>query len=266
MTITLGSLTLGDAVRVVPDFSANFANIDVPLGRNSSKQFLGGAASLELTGTLTGVARFENFLTLRKALNAGLSLKLDCDFIKTLVFVTKVTPTLISQTSIKYSLQLDESRFQQESACESTSLWSVDSGGGSLTAASSTPTPREGAKCLKLAGAIGGGTESRLKYTPSDALDFSFSKWIAFDFITDMLTDMTAATLVLKTDAGNYVTYDFHSLVTAAGEWLRIRVNKDDFSETGTMEWDNVTVVLIGLTRSSAKTYYIAVDDFGGYE
>ena len=263
---TLGNVDLGIVTGVFPVSISKFADISIPLGRGDSKQFLGmGTTKIILNGTYNSANRYEQLNQLWRQQKIGASLKLDSDPIKTVVQIIDVNPSEL-EFWIDYALTLEETRFQQENDCDSTSLWSEDSGGGALTAPTSTPTPREGSACIKLAGTIAAATESRLLFTPSDALDFSFSSWVAFDFLTDMLTDMTAATLTLKHDAGNYVTYDFSALVTVAGEWIRIRVSKADFAETGTMEWDQVTSVEIGLTRSSEQTYYIAVDDFGGYE
>ncbi len=267
MAVTLGGLSLGTVRDVTFEHSRRLSEVDIPTAEGSSTEDLGKqGAPINLTGALSGESRFSDFGQLERVSRIGRSLKFDCDMLQTVVFLKTVKLTRQTPTVLNYALALKQSRFKKVNACDLTDYWSVDSGGGSLSAVTSSPTPKEGLACLKLSGTIGAGVASRLKYTPADLVDLNFFDWPCFWFQVSSLATITSAYVKAYVDGGDYASYDFSSLLTAANTWLKIRVFKDSFSVTGSMEWDEVAYVTIEVTKSGAETDYFAIDDLGGDE
>jgi hypothetical protein len=267
-TPTLGSLTLGIVQDLIPSYVSRMSDIEVPMGRGAGKQVLGSEINrITLKAYTSGASRYENLTQIDRYRMIGGSLKLTSDIITIPVFLRALKIDDIAPNSVNYSLTLDASLFRQAHACDLDTEWIVDNGGGALTEATATPTPREGVACLKLACApLAANTESRLKCTPVDAIDLSYNDWIAIWYYTNNITDLTLAEAKFYHDAGDHSDYDFKALVTAADTWYRILIPKASFADTGTMEWDAVTYFTIAQKHSSEQTVYFAVDDIGGYE
>ena len=158
MTVTLGSLTLSHVAEVNPVYAQRLPGTAIPGMRGDSRQDTGAESSgIELVGTLT-TDWYEGLHQLRRAKSAGVSLKLLSDPVSTVVWLKSVEPTLMWPTMIQYRLGLIESMFKQADPCDAVTEWSVDSGGGALTAITSAPSPREGSACLKLSGIIAAAT------------------------------------------------------------------------------------------------------------
>jgi hypothetical protein len=251
---------------VIPGFTARYGDMGLSVSRGYGKQYLGEVGAASLTGTLTGSSRFSYLQQMRRILLQGASLHLRSDPIDAVVWIRDVKVRDMSQTAIMYSLSLEESLFVQGHSCDSASDFSVDNGGGSLSAVSSTPTPQEGSYCVKLSGTIAANTESRMRCTPTDNLDMSNKAWPSFWYYTDKIIDLSACVAKFFHDAGNYATYDFKAQLLAAGAWRRIAIPKASATETGTMEWDDVDYFTISQKHTSQQTYYFAVDDVGAYE
>ena len=267
MTVTLGSLNLGTVRDVTFEHSRRLSEVDIPTAEGSSTEDLGKQGSpINLTGVLSGSSRFSDFDQLERASRIGRSLKFDCDMLQTVAFLKTVKLTRQTPNVLNYALSLKQSRFKKVNACDYTDYWSVDSGGGSLSAVTSSPTPKEGLACIKLSGSIGAGVASRLKYTPADLVDLNFFDWPCFWFQVSSLATITSSYVKAYVDGGDYASYNFAGLITAANTWLKIRVFKDLFSVSGSMEWDEIAYVTIDVTKSGAETYFFAVDDLGGYE
>ena len=262
MDVTLGSLSLGTVLSLNPAYVKRFGEIDTPLGRAPLRQILGSSTVYELTGAFTGSDRFTNLQKLQRDLLRSGSMKLDADYVQSVVWVKSLKPSF-SVGVVYYSLELEDSAFKQVSGCDSDADWSVDSGGGTLSLASER---MEGDYSLKLSGTIPGGTASRLKYDPADYIDLSDEGWVSFWFRASDVSKLSSAVIGLYKDASNYASYDFKNVIGSADTWFRVRVRKSDFTETGTMEWDSIDYVKIGMTQSDQLNYYFLIDDLGGFQ
>jgi len=263
---TLGSLTLGTVKELYPTFDSRMSDIEVPLARGAGKQILGSEVNrLTLKAHTSGTSRYENLQQIDRYRMIGESLKLTSDLFTIPVFIRSLKIDDVAPNSVDYTLTLDAALFVQGHACDTDTDWTVESGGGILTEATATPTPREGAACLKLSGTINAATESRLKCTPVDSIDFSYKDWVALWYYTNIVNDLIECVADFFHDAGNHASYDFQAQITAEA-WSRVLIPKASFGETGMMEWDEVTYFTIHQKHSSQQTYYFAVDDVGAYE
>jgi hypothetical protein len=238
----------------------------MPQMRGDSHQFLGSEATvINLQGYLSGSTKFDDLVQLDRIRQRGQSLKLSSDLIKTIVYIKSIRPGKLWTSGLDYTLGLEESLFTQLEACNSTAPFSVDSGGGTLSAVTVTPTPVEGLACVKLSGTIAAATASRLKCIPTADLDFSLCSWIKFDFYISSVASLTECIAYFYHAAGDHAYYDFTAMITAAG-WTKVMIPKASFFSVGTMEWDKVTYFTVSAKKSIELAYYIALDDVGGYE
>lgn len=263
---TLGGLNLGTVKELYPTFDSRMSDVEVPLARGVGKQILGSEVNrLTLRAHTSGANRFENLQQIDRYRMIGESLRLTSDLITIPVYIRSLRLDDVAPNSVDYTLTLDASLFIQGHACDADTDWVVDSGGGALTEETATPSPREGAACLKLSGTINAATESKLKCTPADSLDFSYKDWVALWYYTNNVTDLSECVAKFYHDASNYSLYDFTSQVVL-NAWCRVLIPKADFSENGLMEWDEVTYFTIHQKHNSQQTYFFAVDDVGAYE
>jgi hypothetical protein len=268
MTVTLDSLTLGIVKEVIPNYVSRVSNVDIPMGRGASKQILGSEISkVTLKGYLSGASRYDSIQQLDRYRMLGESILLTSDPITAPVFITALSLDDIKPNSIDYTLALDVALFLQGEAYDSDAYFWVETGGGALTIATATPTPREGTGCIKLSGTIGAGVASCLGGYAPDLLDFSYKDWIAFWYITDNIHDLTECLVTFYDDDGNTATYGFTALITEVDKWYRVLIPKTGFTEAPfAFVWNEVEAWFIQQTHSTEQTYYFAVDDMGAYE
>lgn len=263
-TYTLGSLSLGTVVNVDYGSSQRFAQTDFISSRGSYSEQLGQAhRTFTLTGYLLGSTRYNLLSEMDRIRGIGASLKLDTDYLHTVVFIKTVHRLRETNMVLPYQLDLEGAWFKQINSCDLTTGWTVDSGGGTL--AVDTTNIREGAASLSLAGTIADGVASRLKYAPSASVDVSACSWISFDFMITDISNITSAYVKLYTDANNYTVYNFVALITSTG-WIKIRIPRASFTDTGTLDLTNLTYFSVDVTKSGQRTYAFNVDDFGAYE
>lgn len=262
---TLGSLTLGVVKAITYVRIKREANIDLPLEVGSQKQILGREPlQLVLSLGLYGSTRYDTIAALERAQDANASLKFDSDFLKTTAFIKSIKRLDEINQTMYYELTIGEGHMKQINSCDATTDFSVDSGGGSLTADSTYF--KEGTKSLKLSGTIAGATASTILYTPSEGLDLLNYNWVRFWFRISSVANMTTSLINLYYDASNYVSYDFKALHAAVDTWYLIRVLKSDFTETGTMNWDEVQYLTVSHTKSAQTLYDFYVDDLSVIE
>jgi hypothetical protein len=261
LTVSFGSLELGVVRDVVFSQIKRIGDVDIPSGIGSSIQDLGKQAmNVDLSGVLLGEDRFSSFDQLERAKRVGSSQKFDCDMLKSVAFLKEVKLLRQNPRSLHYGLSLKESRFKQVNACDNDVDWSAM---GTLLAVTS-PEPKEGSVALKVSG-INVDTLS-LTYDPDDLIDLNNFDWLSFWFILNSLTHHLGAIVKVYTDENNYGTYDFSSLISAAGSWLKLRIPKSSFVEVGSLEWDEIDSIIIEVSKTNAETWFFVIDDLGGYE
>jgi hypothetical protein len=270
MVHSLGSLTLGIVYPPIYTRVSRSNQIGIPGGIGASRQDLGlQSMQIDLSGVLTGSTRYDNFDAFERARDLGESMKLDLNTLKTVIFIEEVEPSkdLYGMGVLYYSLVLEEALFRQISPCDSTSQWSVVSGGGTFSAINSSPTPKEGDYAIKLVTTTPGASVfGTLKYDPADLIDVNDLNWVSFWYRTNNITNLETCEILLYVDASNYASYTFTSEVQAVDTWYKIRVHHDSFTVTGTMEWDEIDYILIRQEHTTDQTFTFIVDDLGAYE
>ena len=266
MTLTLGNLNLG----AVGDLSfadrKRLEDMDLPSARGSSSQDLGELASaLELSGVLVGVNRFEDFRQLQRYKRLGNSLKLDAEAAKTVVFIREVKLTKIEVNILRYSLSLKESLFKQVNSCDEITSWLSSTVGATVEAVSSLPTPLEGLNCIKVSHNAEPAEEVNVTYEPFDTVDLEDFDWLSFAWLMSNLSEISSSVITVSEGLHN-ASFDFSSLLTEAGKWLRLRIHKTSFTDYGTLDWGQIDKIKFALVKSQAQNYYFAVDDIGGFE
>ena len=81
----------------------------------------------------------------------------------------------------------------------------------------------------------------------------------------DNVLAISSAVVTFSEDL-NEATYDFTELLTEASSWLRLRINKTEFSNYGALDWGQISKIKFAVTKSQAQNYFFAVDDVGGFE
>jgi hypothetical protein len=266
MTVSLGNLNLG----VVHGFSFSerkrLEDIDLPAARGSSSQDLGELAStIEFSGILRGSTRFDDYSQLQRSKRLGTSLKLDSDVLKTVVFIKEVKLGKITANILRYSLSLKESLFKQVNSCDSITSLSSSTVGAIVAIVSSSPTPLEGQGCLKVSHDAEADEEVNVTYEPVDTIDLEDFDWISFALLIDNVSAITS-TIVTVTEGTNDAAFDFKTQLTTASSWLRLRINKTEFSNYSSLDWGKIDKIEFALIKSQAKNYFFAVDDVGGFE
>ncbi len=266
MALTLGGLVLGAAPKLTFDDAKRLAELDPLSAIGSSIEDLGELSkTFTLEGILTGSSRFNDFNQLSRYKRLGNSLKLDHELIRTVVFITKVSMTEALSWYLRYSLSLKESLFKQIHACNILTGITTTLSGGTLALAAGTPTPVEGANCVKLSKNAAENDSFDFTFTSADHYDLSNYDWFSFWIYVSSITNISSATITV-TEGAHTATYSFSGLITAADTWLRIRVAKSDFTNYATVEWDEIDTIKIEITKNAASNYYVALDDVGGFE
>ncbi len=266
MTVTLGDLNLGIVNGLSFSDRKRLEDIDLPTARGSGSQDLGELAStIELSGILRGTSRYDDFKQFQRFKCIGNSLELDSDAVKTVVFVKEVKLVKIGVEILRYGLSLKESLFKQVNACDGIADWSSSTIGAVVAIASDAPTPFEGLGCLKVSHSAEASEEVNVTYEPLDAIDLEDFDWVSFGWLMDNISEITSA-VVSVTEGVHTATYDFSALLTESDKWLGLRIPKTSFANFGDLDWGQVDMIKLAVTKSQAQSYFFAVDDVGGFE
>jgi hypothetical protein len=266
MTVSLGELNLGVVNGLSFSDQKRLQDVDLPAARGSSSQDLGELSSIfELTGILQGNNRFEDFRQLLRYKRIGNSLKLDSDTVSSVVFVKEVKLAKIGVNFLRYGLSLKESLFKQVNACDSLLDWSSLTLGASVSAVASSPVPFEGLACIKVSHDALASEDVNLTYDPLDTVDLEDFDWISLALLISDISQVSSAILTVSEGANN-ATYNFLALLTEAEKWQRLCIQKTSFSNYGALDWGQVDKLKVAVTKAQAQSYYLAVDDVGGFE
>ncbi len=270
MVHILGSLELGTVYPPIYTRVSRSNRIGTPGRFGASRQDLGlQSMQIVLSGVLTWSTRYDSFDAFERARDLGKSMKLDLNTLKTAAFIEEVEPSkdLYGMGVSHYSLVLEKAVFRQINPCDSTSQWSVVSGGGTLSAINSSPKPKEGDYALKLVTiAPEASVFGTLKYDPANLININDLNWVSFWYRTNNITNLETCEILLYVDTSNYASYTFTSEIQAVDTWYKIRAHHDSFSVTGTMEWDEIDYTLIRQEHTTDQTFTAFVDDLGAYE
>ncbi|NWG09032.1 MAG: hypothetical protein HXX80_01750 [Nitrososphaerales archaeon] len=258
ITINCKSISLTN----VQKFSSN----EIPGGRGTRMISMErGASEILLDCYEDGAFEDNVYDKLKRAKDIGDSVKLDIeDEAITIGFITNITLSRDLPDFRSYTIDLIEAYHKIINVCDLTDSWSVDSGGGALSVDSTYL--KEGSGSLKLSGTISASTPSRMKYNPSSLIDLEDYGWVVFWFRISNKDNISSAYIKLFKDGSNYASYDFSSLLTQVNRWIKVRVKKSSFSETGTMDWGEIDYITIDVTKSVEAAYDFYVDDLGAME
>ena len=258
------NLTIDYVDSIIPISTQRFAVIDIPSAVGSMIQNIGESPrQISLHGALVQSTRFDNLYEVERVRALGKSIILDCNLMQSCVFLRAVKPKQFP-AHIEYDLDLIESRRRILNACDSTADVTVDSGGGTLSA--DAYNKKEGAASLNLYGAINAATSSRMKWNPSAAQNMSDGDWVSFWFYISSISNLDDCYVKIYTDASNYATFTFTTMVTAAGQWLKMRLNKNQFSIMGTMNWASIDYMTVEVIKTTAETYSFQIDELAVQE
>jgi len=190
---------------------------------------------------------------------------LDADAAKTVVFIREVKLTKIEVNILRYSLSLKESLFKQVNSCDESASWLSSTVGATVEAVSSFPTPLEGLNCIKVSHDAEAAEEVNVTYEPFDSVDLEDFDWLSFAWLMGNLSEISSAVITV-TEGPHNAIFDFSALLTEAGKWLRMRINKTSFTDYGALDWGQIDKIKFALVKSQAQNYFFALDDVGGFE
>ena len=267
-------LTLGTVTDLPFTHVSRDGSVDLPGARGEGMQILGKAAmQISLSGSLSGVTRFEDFKQFERTRMLGRSLKLNSDELDTVAFLEAAKIVNRNWVNhVDYSLSLKESLFKSIHACDDLTGWSEDES-GTVALEDTDPQPREGEYCVT--DTLDGDDSHYLYYSPLRVLDLTDYPYVAFDVRISDVAHLTSLLLQVNDDwDGAYGIADLMGLVLAADTWYRVILHKSEFTEydgggapsPGALRWDYTDEFWWKSAFNQNGDYVLAVDDLGAYE